>query len=260
MRGLLVLFAILIAMGPVTGAQAASGKAMGVDQDAKAEASSEDLRVLDVGSDIFIGDRVITDDHGLVQIRFSDKTELTVGPRSALLIEDYLLRDDGSAGRMAINALSGTFRFVTGGAAKDRYLIKTPTGTIGVRGTAFDFNVKPDHASLLLFHGEVVMCNLKQQCVTVSDYCDVGMFDTAHAELLGNAQAFTGTVRTSMRGMFPYAVSEADLLGSFRIQGARDCLNRAVVNNAPQSIAPDGSAPPPKPRTRSPIGPISHVP
>src|SRR5690606_42119301 len=84
-----------------------------------------------------IGDRVVTGPSGQVQILFSDRTELVVGPRSALLIEDYLLRNDGSAGKFAINALSGTFRFVTGGAPKDSYVIKTPTGTIGVRGTAF---------------------------------------------------------------------------------------------------------------------------
>ena len=88
-----------------------------------------------VGSDIFIGDQVVTDARGLVQIKFSDNTKLVVGPNSSLVIEDYLLREDGSGGKLAINALSGTFRFVTGGAAKDRYLIETPTGTIGVRGT-----------------------------------------------------------------------------------------------------------------------------
>ena len=46
---------------------------------------------------------------------------------------------DESAGRFAINALSGTFRFTTGRAPKDRYVIETPTGTIGVR----DRNITP---------------------------------------------------------------------------------------------------------------------
>src|SRR5690606_34683041 len=130
----------------------------GVDQDARAETRAE-MKVLQVGSDIFIGDRVITDARGLVQIRFSDTSRLVVGPNSALVIEDYLLREDGSGGKFAIDALSGTFRFVTGGAPKHRYLISTPTGTIGVRGTAFDFNVRRGSFSLLLFHGQVVICN-----------------------------------------------------------------------------------------------------
>src|SRR5687768_16406701 len=71
---------------------AASGKALGVDPAAAVE-TKIDSKTLTVGADIFIGDRVVTGAEGLVQIKFSDQTELVVGPNSALLIEDYLLRD-----------------------------------------------------------------------------------------------------------------------------------------------------------------------
>lgn len=206
-------------------AVAASGTALDVDPDAHIEAQSG-TRTLVVGTDVFIGDRINTDARGLVQIRFTDRTELTIGPNSSLLIEDYLLREDESNGKFAINMLSGTFRFVTGRGAKDSYEISTPTGTIGIRGTAFDTNVHPDHASLLLYQGTVVMCNSAGQCVTVEGTCDVGMFDTTEAALLGNGNDFTGEDRTSMRAMFPWAVDESALRGDFRINDARACLNR----------------------------------
>lgn len=225
-------------------ASAASGTALGVRQDAVLEQKSGN-KTLVVGTDIFIGDRVVTDDKGLVQIRFSDRTELVVGPRSSLVIEDYLLREDGSGGKFAINVLGGTFRFVTGGAPKDRYLITTPSGTVGVRGTAFDGNVKPDHSSFLLYHGAIIICNNAGQCVTISDHCDIGMFDPTQATSLGDARDTTGANRTSMRGMFRWSVSEAELMGSFRIDGARECLNRAVVNTVPDSLAPTGDGKPP---------------
>ncbi|ODT13418.1 MAG: hypothetical protein ABS35_37910 [Kaistia sp. SCN 65-12] len=226
-------------------ALAASGKAMGVDPAARLEDKSG-TKTLVVGTDVFIGDRVVTDAKGLVQILFSDKTKLVVGPRSALVLEDYLLREDGSGGKFAINALSGTFRFVTGGAPKDRYLITTPTGTVGVRGTAFDLNVHEDHYSLLLFHGAVVMCNKANKCITVDDFCDVGMADLADARLLGNTEDFVGAERTSMRGMFPWAVSESDLLSPFWVTQARECLNRAVVPNTTDAGGgnPDNEPPP----------------
>lgn len=228
MRRLLTSIALLLLAAQP--AFAASGTALGVDPAARLEDKSG-TKTLVVGTDVFIGDRVVTDAKGLVQIRFSDRTKLVVGPRSSLVIEDYLLRDDGSGGKFAINALSGTFRFVTGGAPKDRYLITTPTGTVGVRGTAFDLNVHSDHFSLLLFHGAVLMCNKAKKCVTVDDFCDVGMADLTDAKLLGNTEDFVGAERTSMRGMFPWAVSESDLMSPFWVAQARECLNRAVVPN-----------------------------
>ena len=244
MRRLVTAFALLLLAAQP--ALAASGTALGVDPAARLE-DKTGAKTLVVGSDVFIGDRVVTDARGLVQIKFSDRTELVVGPRSSLVIEDYLLREDGSGGKFAINALSGTFRFVTGGAPKDRYLIQTPTGTIGVRGTAFDLNVHDDHASLLLLHGSVVMCNLDNKCVTVDDFCDVGMFDAADARLLGNTNDFVGAERVSMRGMFPYSVSESDLMSAFRVEGARQCLNRAPGAARPDSlIRSEGGGPPPR--------------
>lgn len=242
MLRLLTSFLVLLLLAQP--AFAASGKAMGVDPAAKLEDKSG-ARTLVVGTDVFIGDRVVTDAKGLVQLLFSDKTKLVVGPRSALVIEDYLLREDGSGGKFAINALSGTFRFVTGGAPKDRYLITTPTGTVGVRGTAFDLNVHPDHYSLLLFHGAVVMCNKADKCITVDDFCDVGMADLTDARLLGNTEDFVGTERTSMRGMFPWAVSESDLMSPFWVAQARECLNRSVQPNDTDAggASPDGEPP-----------------
>jgi len=255
MRMLLASFTLLLAFA-ATPALAASGKALGVDPAAQLE-DEEGPRTLVVGTDIFIGDRVVTDPRGLVQIKFSDRTELVVGPRSSLVIEDYLLREDGSDGRFAINALSGTFRFVTGGAPKDRYAIKTPTGTIGVRGTAFDMNVHPDHASLLLYHGAVTMCNNAGACIDVDDFCDIGMFDLSEARLLGNAVDMRGAERTAMRGMFPWSVSESDLISAFWVTDARTCLNRAPTSATPDSLGPSTGDEAPRVRdTDSPNGPI----
>jgi len=244
MRALRLLVTLLVALALAPGAALAdpSGKALDVDRDAKAETKAG-VQELRVGSDIFIGDRVVTDSRGLVQIRFSDSTKLVVGPNSALLIEDYLLRDDGSGGKFAVNALSGTFRFVTGGAAKDRYLIETPTGTIGVRGTGFDFNSDKNHTSLMLYHGAVVLCNKSNKCVTVDDVCEVGMADLSEARILGNTNEMASAERDQMRGMFPYAENQAPLLGQFRIAQARECLNRTVVPNEPGGMVDTSSGP-----------------
>ncbi|MGV3651332.1 MAG: FecR family protein [Devosia sp.] len=216
---------VLMLMAAPVLAQSATGTARGVDPQASATIQNQ-TRQLVVGSDVFIGDRVETGDKGLVQIKFSDQTELVVGPRSALVIDDYLLRADNSIGKLSVNALAGTFRFATGTGPKDRYQISTPTGTIGVRGTEFDFVVTPENTQVLLFSGGVQMCNSAGQCAELTDTCDLGSFDTALAQVLGHPDSITGQARADLRSQFLYAVDQSGLMSEFHVQSALRCLNR----------------------------------
>lgn len=238
------LFSILVLTLIGLGAPAAqgAGTAVGVDPQAVAERQSQ-AAILVVGADIFIGDRVVTGDSGQVQIRFMDSTELVVGPRSALVIEDYLLRSDGSAGQMAIEALSGTFRFVTGSAPKDRYRITTPTGTIGVRGTAFDFSVAEGATSVLLYQGAVELCASDGACVLLSQHCAIARGSRRDAVLVGHADGVTGAARQELPALFPYAQSQRMLLRAFRIGAAERCLRRPAGHAVPQSITSGGDGP-----------------
>lgn len=246
------LAAALMALGMISintsTSLAASGTALGVNPSAAAETKDE-TRTLVVGADVFIGDRVVTGPKGQVQIQFSDMTRLVVGPNSALLIEDYLLRDDQSAGKFAINALSGTFRFATGRAPKNQYVIETPTGTIGVRGTEFDFNVNPDVTRVLLYKGAVLLCNPDQSCVTVDDSCELGQADLGQSQVLGNTDEMDKKQRDDVKAEFMYAVSQAPLLGRFRFEEAKQCFQKGFVSNVPDSLVKD---PKPEPKPEPP--------
>jgi hypothetical protein len=77
------------------------------------------------GSQVVRGDTVITNRSGLAQFEFEDGTRIVVGPNSKLLIEQYLLGGDGKAKKFSINAISGTFRFLSGHSPKRVYAIKT---------------------------------------------------------------------------------------------------------------------------------------
>lgn len=228
-------------------AMAASGTALGVDPAAEAKRKAQ-TQLLTVGSDIFIGDRVITGATGQVQIKFDDSTELVVGPSSSLMIEDYLLREDGSAGKLALNALAGTFRFVTGSAPKDRYTIKMPTGTIGVRGTAFELYVTNKWYYVLMQQGAVIGCNSPgDKCMVLDTACEVGQVSRNDVIVVGNANAVTGDDRTKLRSFFRYAVNQRPLLREFRIGGAERCFRRPVSDEGMESLSdPDLALPPPK--------------
>jgi hypothetical protein len=245
MHKLILCLAAVASVFSGIAAQAASGTALGVNPAAQAERQGA-TQTLVVGADIFIGDRVITGPQGLVQIKFSDSTELVVGPRSALLIEDYLLREDGSAGRMAVNALAGSFRFVTGSAPKDRYRITTPTGTIGVRGTEFDFFVGGNFTRVLLYHGAVLLCNNAGDCETLAETCDLGQVDSSQAELIGHTDLVTGADRDQLKAMFQWALSQRPLLREFRVAQAERCLKRPAGSGGPSSLVntlPGGNQP-----------------
>jgi hypothetical protein len=234
------LAGLLVALAGASAAQAV-GTAVGVDPDA--EARGKTTRTLVVGADVFIGDRIVTDARGEVQILFDDKSRLVVGPRSSLVIEDYLQRNNGSAGKFAVNALNGAFRFITGGAPKDRYVITTPTGQIGVRGTAFDFYVTRTATYLLQLHGATVNCARAGECGVLSSVCEVGVMRRGEVETHDHVRDLGRGERDQVRGWFPYAASQTSLLRPFRVNGAERCLRSPVVPDEPAESLSRGPLP-----------------
>ena len=135
------------------------GEAMAVI-DAASVSGQTGSRTLAVGSTVFVGELVETDDIGEAQLLFSDGTRMVVGPNSSLVIDELLFRSDAAENKFAVRALGGAFRFISGDSGDRGYSIRTPTATIGVRGTAFDFTVKPEEGTkLLLLEGEATLCN-----------------------------------------------------------------------------------------------------
>jgi hypothetical protein len=243
------VFAFLALVCLSGAAFAAAGTAVGVDPDA--EARGNGTRTLVVGADVFIGDRIVTDARGLVQIIFDDKTKLVVGPKSSLLIDDYLLREDGSAGRLAINALSGTFRFITGNSAKGKYLITTPTGQIGVRGTTFDFYVTKLATYVLQLHGATVNCARSGDCETMGDVCEYGVIKGGGVETSGRIADLGNDDTRKAGSWFRFAKSQGQLLRQFRVSGAEKCLRVSAGGpDVPQSIS-DGPPPLRRPPSNS---------
>lgn len=230
MKRLLILMSSLMLAAGASLALAETGTAVGVDPDALADFQGN-VRTLVVGADVSVGETVVTGPSGQVEIIFSDNTKLVVGPGSQLLIEDYLLRNATTADKVAVSALAGTFRFITGKSPKSAYQIKTPTGTIGVRGTAFDFTVVAATTSVVLYHGAVRICAKSGKCVELTAKCEAGTYDIRDSLVLRSEEKYVD----GFRGLFPYAINEMPLRREFRIAGARQCMIK------PERKGPDGS-------------------
>ena len=113
---------------------------------------------------IYVRDDVVADSlletvrDGRMDIEFNDKTQLIVGPGSTVKLDRFVYDPNKSAGDVAVSMSRGVLRFVTGRLASKSYKIKTPSATLGVRGT--DFVVAVDEAgatTVSVLDGEVEM-------------------------------------------------------------------------------------------------------
>jgi ferric-dicitrate binding protein FerR (iron transport regulator) len=174
-------------------------------------------RTLAVGSRVFIGDLVATDAAGETQLLFFDGTRMVVGHNSSL---DILFSGNATENKFAIRALAGSFRFISG---DQNHTIRTPSATIGMSGTAFDFTVTPEgETKVLLLEGEVTLCNEDGEdgedgdCATVATPCALLQTDTGQD--VEEIEAGNERVQET-REHFPYMTSESSLLEEFRIAG-----------------------------------------
>jgi hypothetical protein len=102
---------------------------------------------------------------GTGEIRLRDNTQLALGPGSRLLLDEFVYKPDISGGAIVLNLVKGSFRFITGIAAKPAYVIRTPSASITVRGTIFDVYVQTSGMSwLLLIEGAIEVCNERGDC------------------------------------------------------------------------------------------------
>ena len=143
----------------------ASGETVGVDPDAAASGAGG-VRTIEIKGPIFMGDVITTDIKGQVQILFVDDTKFVVGANSKVTIDAFVFDADKTAQDVSISAVKGAFRFITGNSPKQNYTIKTPTMTIGVRGTAFDLAVRPGsgESTLLTHEGLTDVCDIIRRC------------------------------------------------------------------------------------------------
>lgn len=213
------LLALYLTLAATAAFAAGEGTAVGVNPDALARISAGD-RLLQVGSDVSVGEVVVTGSAGQVQIVFDDNTRLVVGPRSSLLIETYLLASSNTAQKLTINALGGSFRFITGNSPKPAYTINTPTASIAVRGTEFDLVVERSNTKVMLYDGALQVCNGAGDCAELTNRCEVGVASSQQSVLLRR----NDPTREPLSTEFRYARFQGALLPQFQVRSPASCV------------------------------------
>lgn len=195
-------------------------------------------RNLQKSSPLFFNDVLRSNATGLGQFIFDDGSKLAMGPSASIKIDKFIYKGKRSLQQASIQASKGAFRYISG--AVSGHKIATPYGTIGIRGTAFDFTIKNGKVYILLFRGAVSFCS-GGSCKTLKRSCDYlvggggGVSDPKPLSTGIDAGLNIGQV-------FPLTVNQGRLSSQFR-QGTKSCYSRAAQRTPTiQSISPQVQA------------------
>lgn len=161
---LAVTGALCLAACPVLAATPEIGDAVAVKNEVTAE-TGDDTRKLAKGEKVFQNEILVTSPDASAEIQLLDKTKLAVGSSARIVLDKFIYDPNAAPGSISINLAKGAFRFITGKSPKTAYEIKTPTASMGVRGTVFDVFVADDGETVVLLHeGGVDVCPTPTSC------------------------------------------------------------------------------------------------
>ncbi|WP_288901163.1 Calx-beta domain-containing protein [uncultured Sneathiella sp.] len=126
-----------------------------------ADGTSEELVE---GAAVFQGDVIETAAGSSFTIVFADDTQFSMGENGRAVLDEMIYNPSSGDGKFGVSLLQGVFSLVSGQIAKDdpeNVDVRTPVGTIGIRGTSWSGNVRNigEESIFTLFTGAIVITN-----------------------------------------------------------------------------------------------------
>jgi hypothetical protein len=115
------------------------------------------------------GATITTKDKSFVRLTFHDKSQINIGPKSEMLINNF---EKGKVGLVSI--IQGQIRAeVSKGpkeAEKSKLIIKTKSAAMGIRGTDFlvSFNPENKNTAIITFEGNVAFAKTDEQEMSIN--------------------------------------------------------------------------------------------
>jgi hypothetical protein len=150
------------------------GVAVTVHNDVTGKIQAETVKI-DGGSDVFGKEIVKTNADSSAKIVLKDNTNLNVGPSSSVTLDNFVFSGPSDYKKAGFNLAKGAFRFTTGASDKRAYDFKTPTASIGVRGTDCVAIVDGKKTHVECSEGKSVVCpaqSVSTEGVSVEDLDD----------------------------------------------------------------------------------------
>ena len=179
-------------------------------------------------------ERIRTSNTGLGEFVFRDGTKFAVGWNSSITIDKFVFDDSKTVKKLTIKAAKGTFRWISGGSNSSAYEIKTPAGTLGVRGTALDVYVGSNGiTAVVLLNGAARFCG-SNGCRQLTRSCDVVVATRSRG--VSDPRRVDRDIFKDLgtRRALPFMSGHQGLSGTFQVRGG-GCLRTASANRSEQS-------------------------
>ena len=136
-----VLFAALLGFGGAAWAAQVAGVVARLSGPLMVKKADGSVKVLALRSEIESGDTLVSEKNTFAQIKFIDNSEITLRPGTTFKVENFAYdagKPDGD--NASFSLVKGGLRSITGLMGKrnkEKFSLKTPNATIGIRGTTF---------------------------------------------------------------------------------------------------------------------------
>lgn len=132
------------------------GVAAAVNQQAVRTPPGSAPRTVVLGDTLIFRERIRTQGEGLVQILLRDGSTFTVGANSDLVIDEFVYDPQAGSGKLVASFGKGVARFVGGKLSKKPggVTVKTPVGTIGIRGGIANIETDGNEGRFSLLFGD----------------------------------------------------------------------------------------------------------
>lgn len=148
-----LLWLALMCLGAHAWAGQVAGTVMQLSGPLMAKKADGKVKILAVKSEVEQGDTLLTEKETYALIKLIDNSEITLKPNTSFVIEQFSYTAEQPDDDHAIfSLLKGGLRSVTGLLGKrnkERFEMKTPAATIGIRGTTFVASYVAPSASAL---------------------------------------------------------------------------------------------------------------
>ena len=190
------------------------------------------------GDGVQFQEQIETLDQSRALVRFIDGSDLSLGSKTTVLVDDFVFDPSKAKGNALIKLSVGTLRFVTGAMPKGGTVIKTPTATLTLRGTDVTVHVHPDGTTdTSVTEGRVDAHN-----DVTGDDNNLGPGDSQTSDAGGNH----GTSGDDPQGDVADNGSAGDANNPEHRRG-KDNENKPAIDPAPPQPKPTPPPPPPPP-------------
>ncbi len=280
LAGVLLSFALLSGAGLLRAQPVQAGVAAAVQGDVKITTAGSPARALKSGDPVLMGDTIETEPNGKLQVLLLDQTVFTLGPLSAITVDEFMYNPANDEGKVKASMLKGIFRVVSGKVAHKNpanMAVDLPAGSIGFRGTNVGGIIDGKKSMIVLLgpvgvgriyvtnpvNGQVMTVDINEAgYATIVDGPNSGpipVFQVSQADLdkitAALGQSSTGTVESGVGTDLPPDTGVdtqelIDILNNMDImnQHSEDNAQDEARNNALAAEAAKKKEPPPPPK------------